>query len=319
MPCQTPVAFIIFNRPEITKMVFQKIREAQPTKLLVIADGPRQDRPDDIEKCALTRDIIKHVDWNCEVLTNFSDTNMGMGRREATGMDWIFSEVEEAIILEDDCLPTSSFFSFCEVLLATYRNDKRIMLISGGNFQNGISRTTYSYYFSKYPLTWGWASWRRAWHYYDYGMKSWPEFKLSGLLKFVCEDLDEQKYWTGIFDLMHRDPLKINTWDYQWVYACFAESGLCVTPDKNMISNIGFGGDSTNFKNEDDSHNLAKLPVFEIWDIKHPPFIVQNKEADLYDFEYTFEGINMRNSNDFLSRVRRKLSSIVKAGKVFFS
>jgi hypothetical protein len=285
MSCETAVAFIIFNRPEPTKAVFRKIREAQPKKLLVIADGPRPGRPEDVEKCALTREVIRDVDWDCEVLTNFSEINMGMGKREATGMDWIFSQVEEAIILEDDCLPTSSFFGFCENLLAAYRHDERVMLISGGNYQNGNSRTDYSYYFSKYPLTWGWASWRRAWNYYDYQMKSWPEFKRSGLLNFVCEDTDEQRYWTGIFDLMHRDPQEINTWDYQWVFACFAQSGLCITPNTNMIANIGFGGeDSTNFKDADESHNLANLPVNDIWDIRHPPFVVQHKEADLYDF-----------------------------------
>ncbi len=312
MPCQTPVAFIIFNRPEITKSVFRKIREAQPKKLLVIADGPRADRPEDIEKCALTRAVIQDVDWDCEVLTNFSEINLGMGRREATGMDWIFSQVDEAIILEDDCLPSSSFFSFCENLLATYRYDERVMLISGGNFQKGNSRTDYSYYFSKYTLTWGWASWKRAWAHYDYDMKSWPEFKQSGLLKFVCEDADEQRYWTGIFDLMHKDPLQINTWDYQWVYACFAQSGLCVTPNVNMISNIGFGEDATNFQDADDSHNLAKIPVADIWDIRHPPFVVQHKEADLYDFEYTFEGISMRQSDNLFARFKRKVDALVK-------
>jgi hypothetical protein len=310
MSCQTPVAFIIFNRPEITKSVFQKIREAQPKKLLVIADGPRPDRPEDLEKCALTRNVIKEVDWDCEVLTNFSEINLGAAKRESTGMDWIFSQVEEAIILEDDCLPAPSFFSFCENLLAKYRHDERVMLISGGNFQHGKSRTDYSYYFSKYPLTWGWASWRRAWKYYDFEMKSWPEFKRSGLLNFVCEDIDEQRYWTGIFDLTHRDPLI--TWDYQWVYTCFSQTGLCLTPNTNMISNIGFGDDSTNFKDADDSHNLAKLPVDDIWDIRHPPFIVPHKEADLFDFEYTFEGISMRQSNNIFARVKRKVYSLLK-------
>src|SRR5665648_587346 len=163
---KTPVAFIIFNRPETTRRVFAEIAKARPTKLLVIADGPRATHPDDAEKCAVVRAIIDGVDWDCEVLKNYSDVNLGCKRRVSSGLDWVFDTVEEAIILEDDCLPHPTFFRFCEEMLAKYRDDKRIAMISGDNFQFGKKRTEYSYYFSRYTHIWGWASWRRAWDNY---------------------------------------------------------------------------------------------------------------------------------------------------------
>ncbi|MEN2383889.1 MAG: hypothetical protein KA716_33360 [Gloeotrichia echinulata DEX184] len=154
MPLSTPIGFFIFNRPDLTAQVFEAIRQTKPHKLLVVADGPRF--PEEEEKCLKTREVIKSVDWDCEVLTNFSEINLGCKYRVYSGLDWVFSQVEEAIILEDDCLPTPSFFYFCQTLLQRYRDDERVMHISGNNFQFGQSRTPYSYYFSKYNHIWGW-------------------------------------------------------------------------------------------------------------------------------------------------------------------
>ena len=145
---KTPVCFIIFNRPDVTERVFQVIRQAKPPKLLVVADGARANKIGEQEKCLATRAIIHQVDWNCEVLTNYSDVNLGCRKRIYTGLDWVFSQVEEAIILEDDCLPDPSFFRFCEELLEEYRHNTKIMLVSGQNLQFGQKRRNYSYYFS---------------------------------------------------------------------------------------------------------------------------------------------------------------------------
>jgi hypothetical protein len=158
----TPIAFFIFNRPDTTARVFEAIRQAQPSKLLVVADGPRSTRPGEAEKCAATRAIIDQVDWECEVLTNYSDVNLGCRHRVSSGLDWVFEQVEEAIILEDDCLPHPTFFRFCEELLEWYRHDHRIVAISGDNFQNGHQSGEFSYYFSRYVHIWGWATWRRG-------------------------------------------------------------------------------------------------------------------------------------------------------------
>ncbi len=180
-----PVAFLIFNRPELTRKVFATIAQAKPSKLLVVADGPRADVPDDREKCSEARAIIGRIDWDCEVLTNYSSANMGCRARISTGLEWVFTNVEEAIILEDDCIPHPTFFRFCKELLTRYRDDQRVMMISGDNFQMGRNRTPYSYYFSRFFHCWGWATWRRAWRHYDIDMELWPSLRDGSWLLYV--------------------------------------------------------------------------------------------------------------------------------------
>lgn len=311
----TPVAFLIFNRPDLTNIVFDAIAQAKPKKLLVVADGPRF--PEEAEKCRQARAVIERVDWDCDILTNFSDTNLGCGIRVSSGLDWVFSEVEEAIILEDDCLPSPSFFYFCETLLEYYRYDERVMHISGNNFQKSRIINNYSYYFSKYNHAWGWASWRRAWTYFNLNMETWLEFKESGLMKFICEEQNEEKFWTAIFDRMFFErPSDI--WDYMWVYACWCQNGLAILPESNLVSNLGFGGDGTHTKNSNDP--WARLPTADIWDLKHPPFIVRHKEADDYTFNTVLypKGIKNKQSltiNVFLSQVASRAVAALELWK----
>ncbi len=299
----TPVALIIFNRPETTQRVFEAIAKARPTKLLVIADGPR--KPEEEAKCREARAIVQQVDWPCEVLTNFAEQNLGCGVRPATGLDWVFSQVEEAIILEDDCLPAPSFFGYCQELLTRYRQEERIVHISGNNFQNGQSRTEASYYFSKYSHNWGWATWRRAWQHFDYQMKTWPEFKQDGRFQKICDDPYEQKYWSEIFDHVHRGVRDI--WDAQWLYACWSHNGLSILPNVNLISNVGFGAQATHTAERTD---VMELPTQDIWKIKHPLTIERQVEADRYTFDHVFGGRAMRAQNSLPMRVRRRLSGI---------
>ncbi len=307
MSLSTPVVFLIFNRPELTQTVFEAIRQAKPQKLLVVADGHRF--PEEAEKCQKTREIINQVDWKCEVLTNFSESNLGCKKRVSSGLDWVFSEVEEAIILEDDCLPAPSFFSFCQTFLEYYRHDARIMHISGNNFQDGQSRNDYSYYLSKYTHVWGWASWRRAWKYYDVTLKTWPEYKKSSMVGSICESVGEQKYWTDIFENVFNNA--IDTWDYQWLYTCWFQSGLSVLPNSNLVSNLGFGSDATHTK---DKSFMAQLPTIDIWDIKHPPFILRDKVADIYTFERCFGGRSKKNYDILLSKLKNiyKMNNILE-------
>lgn len=287
MSLSTPVAFLIFNRPDLTQIVFEAIAQVQPQKLLVIADGPRTD--EEAQICHQARSVINQVDWNCKILKNYAETNLGCRQRVASGLDWVFSEVEEAIILEDDCLPASTFFSFCQTLLEYYRHDQRIMHISGNNFQDYQSRTPYSYFFSKYNHCWGWASWRRAWKFYDVNMKTWVESKTANLLDSIFQDEYEKSTWITIFDRVFHHEL--DTWDFQWTYACWMQAGLTILPDVNLISNLGFRADATHTKAE---NPLAKLPVGDISVITHPPFIVRHEEADRYTFEHIFGGIKFR-------------------------
>ena len=273
---KTPVAFIIFNRPDTTKKVFAEIAKARPPKLLVIADGPRADHPDDAEKCAAVRAIIDGVDWDCEVLTNYSDVNLGCKRRVSSGLDWLFDTVEKAIILEDDSLPHPTFFRFCEEMLERYRDDERIAMISGNNFQFGRKRTEYSYYFSRYAHIWGWASWRRAWENYDVNMKRWPEIRDGGWLQDILDDKKSVRYWEKIFEKVYQG--EIDTWDYQWMFSCWVQSALTILPNVNLVSNIGFGSEAvhTTEKNE-----LAGMEIEPMkFPISHPSYILRDSVAD---------------------------------------
>lgn len=241
---KSPVAFIIFNRPDTTARVFAEIAKAKPPKLLVVSDGARANRAGEADKVAATRAIIDRVDWDCEVLTNFSESNLGCKRRVSSGIDWVFEQVEEAIILEDDCLPHPTFFRFCEELLERYRCDQRISQINGINFQFGYLINVDSYYYSNFSHIWGWASWRDRWQKdYDVEMKSWPRIRDERRMADWFSSKAEEKYWHNIFEQVYQG--KVDTWDHQWYFACRLNGRLSVLPNFNLISNIGFGQDAT--------------------------------------------------------------------------
>lgn len=281
----TPIAFIIFNRPDTTARVFSEIAKAKPHKLLVVGDGPRSSRPGEADRVAATRAIIEKVDWPCEVLTNFSDVNLGCKKRVSSGIDWVFEQVEEAIILEDDCLPDPSFFHFCEEMLARYRHDQRIGMISGDNFQFGRCYGGDSYYFSKYVHIWGWATWRDRWHgAYDVNMAHWPMVRDNGRLPDLVFDKDEAGYWAGIFERVYQGG--IDTWDYQWVFANWAEGRLSILPSVNLISNIGFGVDATHTTGISPLANLPTEPMQ--FPLVHPALRARNGSADRFSDRVCF-------------------------------
>lgn len=291
----TPIVLIIFNRPTVTQLVLNEIRKIKPVKLLVIADGPRPGWEGDGEKCAAARRIIEQVDWECQVLKNYADVNLGCKKRVASGLDWVFGMVEEAIILEDDCLPHPAFFPFCQQLLARYRDDQRIMTISGNNFQYGQKRTSHSYYFSRYAHVWGWATWRRAWQTYDVDMNLWSEVRAGqwlfdilgskrvdvqgGQCRFdVMGSMKAIEYWYKIFDATYGG--RIDTWDYQLLFASWLQNGLHILPNVNLVSNIGFGTDATHTKTVS---RCANMSVEEVkFPLQHPPFIIRDAAADDY-------------------------------------
>lgn len=286
MPTSTPVAFLIFNRPDTTARVFEEIRRARPPKLLVVADGPRADRPGEAEKCTASRAIIDRVDWPCEVLKNYSDVNMGCKARVSSGLTWVFETVEEAIVLEDDCLPHPTFFPFCEELLERYRDDERIAQIDGANYQFGRKRTNDSYYFSRYNHIWGWASWRRAWKNYDVTMKLWPAVRDGDWLRDVFSNSKSAKYWTTQFEKAYKG--KINTWDYQWCFACYVHNMLSIIPNVNLISNIGFTADATHTNKV--NLQLANMKVEAMdFPLQHPDFMIRDTHADDFTQNYSYD------------------------------
>jgi hypothetical protein len=276
---KTPVAFIIFKRPDATEKVFEVIRQAKPLKLFIIADGPRTDRPGEAEKCAATRAIIDRVDWDCQVIKNYSQTNLGCAKRVASGISWVFEHVEEAIILEDDCVPHPTFFRFCEELLEKYRYDDRIGSISGDNFQFGHQRSQHSYYFSLFSHTWGWATWRRSWQQFDLYLNLWPEIKSERCLEKIFRGSRAVTYWNKILQSTHNNPDGM-TWDYQWMLSCWVNSRLCIIPHINLVSNIGFGVESTHF-NVQKKNPIINMPIEEMnFPLYHPPYVIRDTEAD---------------------------------------
>jgi hypothetical protein len=274
---RTPVAFLIFNRPDTTATVFAAIAKARPATLLVVADGPRASRPGEEELCAAARAIIDQVDWPCRVLTNFSDQNLGCRRRVSSGIDWVFSLVEEAIFLEDDCLPDPTFFPFCEQMLDRYRTDPRVMHIGGTNFQGTARVSDESYYFSRHVHVWGWASWRRAWQHYDVDMPAWTWARATDRVSDILSTPLERRAFTPFFDRVARR--EIDTWDTQWTVACRAQNGLSIVPARNLVSNIGFRGDATH--TSDSGHPVATMRTFPLaLPLTHPAYVLADSAAD---------------------------------------
>ena len=271
----TPILFLIFNRPDLTLRVFEEIRKLRPKVLYIAADGPRCNIETDTLNCKKTRDVVVNgIDWDCDVKTLFRNQNLGCGIAVSSAITWFFENVEEGIIIEDDCLPNIDFFYYCAELLDKWREDTSVFHISGSN-PIVYKKHKVSYFGSKYPLVWGWATWKRAWTYYDYNMKGVNDFLKSPLFPKICIDINEQWFWKKTFSQEN------NTWDVQWVYALWKNSGKSIIPYKNMIINIGFGEDATHmiinpFKKNNTFNN--------IFPITHPETIKINKLNDLKYF-----------------------------------
>jgi hypothetical protein len=266
----------------LTKLVLEAIAHARPRKLLVVADGPRLDRPGEREACAAARAVIDRVNWDCEVIKHYSDVHLGCGPRLSTGLSWVFDRVEEAIILEDDCVPQVSFFRFCEELLGRYRDDERVMHIAGSTYRARPVATAYSYFFSQFNGCWGWATWRRAWSLFDPSVKLWQQLRHTSWLTSLVEHERAVHHWASDFEAAyHRegDLTGVGYWDRLWTFACWANSGLSIVPRVNLVANVGCGVDGTHMLTKEDP--TANLPVSEIaFPLVHPPNVLQSREAD---------------------------------------
>lgn len=283
-----PVLFLIFNRPEATRQTFAEIRKYQPRQLFVAADGPRRSTQNEPQLCEQTRRLITdNVDWDCKVSTLFRDENLGCEQAVSSGITWFFQNVEEGLILEDDCLPDPSFFVFCEAMLNKYRDDKRIGTISGDNFQRGNQRGSSSYFFSKYFHCWGWATWRDRWQLYQNSLYE-NSSEIANVIQNYPTVFGEQKYWESVFIRTHER--KIDTWDYRFQYALWKTKVLSILPQVNLVENIGFTEEAT--------HTASRKPVFADrrhalpMPLVHPARIEQNVAADFFAARKNL-GINM--------------------------
>jgi len=242
---KTAILFLVFNRPDTTRKSFEAIRQARPERLYIGADGARPEREGEQAKVdAVRKYILDNIDWDCEVRTLFRGKNLGCRNAPVSAIEWFFENEEEGIILEDDCVPGPSFFKYCSELLERYRNEPRVMCISGNVFHSSRKVGNHSYYFSRIPHCWGWASWRRAWRLYDADIKSFPEFKKKNKIAQFFKKHKEQQYWLYIFSKTFEGEFNM-CWDYQWIFAILNNKGMACTPQKNLVENIGIGDDAT--------------------------------------------------------------------------
>jgi len=290
----TPVIMIIFNRPDLTERLFREIARARPAKLLVIADGPRAGRAGEAEKVVETRKIIDLVDWDCEVLKCYSDVNLGCKRRVSSGISWAFEQVEEAIILEDDCIPDPSLFPYFDELLARYRSDSRVMMLAGSCFLGEAAPRDQSYYASDLPLIWGWATWRRAWKKYDLEMRGWPELRVSPEFRRIFASATPRNHYRNQLDRVYSG--SIDTWDLQWTYTVWKSGGVSFSPTKNLVQNLGFGPEATHTHHYDPAFDP---PVRQMeFPLRHPADA--NPRPDL-------DRIWLDRLYSFSAKVRRRL------------
>ena len=282
----TPVLLLIFNRPDTTKIVFEQIRAAKPARLFVSADGPRPGLADDHAHCTAARSVIKEIDWDCKLETLFHDRNIGCKRAVSSAIDWFFAHVEEGIILEDDCVPDQSFFRYCQELLGHFRQDTRVMQVCGSNLV-GNRDVQDSYFFSRFGPVWGWASWRRAWQYYDVNMKLWPTIRDGNMVGAFTDSAEETRWRMRLYDQVYRQ--EIDTWDYQWGFAKLVQSGLSVIPRENLITNIGFHRSATHTRKTPSYMTDLRRSELE-FPLHHPAAVLRHAGLDSRYFRKVVHG-----------------------------
>ncbi len=307
---KSPVLFIIFIREDTTRRVFEQIRKVKPPRLYIAADGPRPDRPDDIEKCKATRSVVNDVDWDCEVKTLFREKNLGCGKGVSSAITWFFENEEQGIIIEDDILANPEFFMYCDEMLDRYKNDEKIQLIAGYNvFFDGYS-SPYSYYMSKFLQIWGWASWRRVWQTYVFDTKQLDRKEYLKKLKSQY-NIPVYRYYKRFFDVMASN--KVDTWDYQFFFNMVLYDRYSIIPFSNLVENIGFGTFEASHATDSKNAFIKKLINHRssaIYPIRHPKGNYFDTEADK-----TYAKMAQIEKRSFLLRAIRKVSRLVSSSK----
>lgn len=275
---RTPVVIFVFNRPLETSRVLEAVQAVRPSTLFVVGDGARQRRADDFAAVSQVRAMFERVSWPCEIITNYSETNLGCHRRVSSGLDWVFGQVDEAIILEDDTVPHPSFFPYCEELLQRYRDDNRVGSISGTDFAGGVHRLTASYGFSRYNLFWGWATWKRAWAVYDDRMTPYEETGPSSIKNILARTFDrhrERLYWQHVLSRVHRG--QIDSWGYRWLLSCWRAGLLGIQPAWSLVRNIGAGAGATHTRHR--TYDTGP-PGEMVFPLTHPEVVRRDQSLD---------------------------------------
>ena len=284
---KTPILLLVYNRSQYLKKLLNILQKIKAQNIYVSFDGPKKDKKD-IFKCKKVIEKIDKINWKCNLKKNYLNKNYGCKVGVSKGLEWFFSKVNYGIIIEDDCIPSIDFFTFCEWSLKKYKNDKRVGGITGNNFLKNKINFKESYYFSKYAHCWGWATWRRTWRNYDKNIKFWNEFKSSTNWKYLFQNDNERKYWEKIFNNVSNNTL--DSWAYPWMLCIWKNKQLIITPKKNLVSNIGFSEDAT--------HTVSKFHNFnyKVFRLKKPYVFTKNievdKKADDYVFQNHYKGQN---------------------------
>lgn len=289
---EVPVLLITWRRPDTLRLVIDAIRPVAPTRLFVACDGPNPECPGEAEKVSATRAVIEHeIDWICEIKYFFSDVNQGCRIGVSRAITWFFDHVEEGIILEDDCVPHNDFLPYCEELLQLYRDDYRIWCISGTNHQNGISRTSDSYYFSQHMHCWGWATWKSRWAHYEIDYTSWPTIKETPMFKDTFDCDSEYYHWKDIWDQAAAGNTR--TWCIKWYFTCYINGGLTAVPSRDLVLNVGFGADGTHTLGD---HSQLSVDPTSFLPLEHPILIRAHRVADRYttNCEYLKKDMHQR-------------------------
>lgn len=305
----TPILFLIFNRPDLTKQVFGQIRKIRPKQLFIAADGPRVAKPEDKEKCTITRELVLNmIDWDCEVKTLLREKNLGCGLAVSQAITWFFEHVEMGIILEDDCCPDLSFFWFCQELLEYYKDDERVMMVSGTNLFPE-KNFPYSYLFSAIGTIWGWATWKRSWNLYDFHLEKLEVLISSREIYNVA--IERHEIDARIINLKKIKSGDFDTWDYQWTLARIINSGLSIIPSRNLVSNIGCNSSATHTRSEKNS--FASLKIHHcVFPLSHPIVISPNK---IYDKKVRDEIYPMQSNKSYYHKIKAKISHLKTKNK----
>jgi hypothetical protein len=278
-----PVVLILYRRPEATAQALAAIRSYRPECLILVADGPHPDRPADGALVTAARTAAEAVDWPCTITRHYAAHNLGLRARVESGLNAVFAVHTAAIVLEDDCVPDPSFFPYCAALLARYADDPQVMAISGDHFQPRPYRRA-SYYFSRYPHCWGWATWRRAWQRYDGAMADWPALRDTAWLAELLGNRRAARVWTQIFDRVYAE--QVDSWAFRWTYSCWRAGGLTALPAVNLVRNSGGGATATNTAHSPFIDRPAAPLAFPL---RHPAGVARHRRADAYTQRAMFD------------------------------
>ena len=284
---KTAVLFLVFNKPDTTRQVFEAIRKAKPTRLYIACDGAREGNNKDRQNIIEVKKITSKVDWPCKIKTRFNKKNLGCKYAVSSAISWFFKYEKMGIILEDDCLPSKSFFYFCDDLLAKYKNEHRIMHIAGMTYvEKKNNKENYSYHFCKVGGIWGWASWRRAWKKYELEMKSYKQATQENIFDHIFYGKPQMK---DFFKNMFKHAYKNNyTWDYQWTFTKIIHNSINIMPAKNLIKNIGFANkNATHTTNKESKYSDMKINQLN-FPLNHPKFIVIDENFNYENFKYVY-------------------------------